>query len=497
MKCRILIRYRGEGLLVCLFRNWIYACGGALAVGGIVAGHSAFAPLLADRDGERRISLRNIHTKETISVIYKRNGKYQPEAMKRINWVLRDWRRNAPTRMDPRLIDLAWEIHTELGSRLPINVISGYRSPKTNAMLRRTRGGQARRSQHILGKAMDVQFPDVPVRRLRYSALIRERGGVGYYPTSATPFVHIDTGRVRHWPRMGRYELALLFPDGRTKHRPRGGGPITRKDVRIARRRHRETAQRVAAFHSARSTGRSQTIVASASPAVIGAFATSIRKVNPPRPVPAARPPSLVGRPRLIDRPSRLVPGPGPSEADRRALTRLAAFAAAPRVLQTAYASAGGSPAINAPVHSARSIGRPAGPVPQAAKRRLPIEGGSEAPTATTWVRAPEYDEEHPEELSYRPFPILPFLTLTASPHDPALAQMVHPDTARTLELLNDEGSVPPLRLRPGAPMAQMLWAQAFSGKAVALSEIRKPPRQEYRGRGQRPLPNRTVATRQ
>ena len=71
----------------------------------------------------------------------------------------------------------------------------------TNEMLRKTRGGQASQSQHITGKAVDIAFPDVPVKQMRYSAMIRERGGVGYYPTSGIPFVHVDTSRVRHWPR--------------------------------------------------------------------------------------------------------------------------------------------------------------------------------------------------------------------------------------------------------------------------------------------------------
>ena len=148
----------------------------------------------------RTISLYNIHTKETITVEYKKDGKYVPAAMEKINWILRDWRKNEATQMDPALIDLLWEIHTELGSEEPIHIISGYRSRATNDMLRKTRGGQAKQSRHILGKAADVHFPDVPLRRLRYSALVRERGGVGYYPTSAIPFVHVDTDRVRAWP---------------------------------------------------------------------------------------------------------------------------------------------------------------------------------------------------------------------------------------------------------------------------------------------------------
>ena len=144
---------------------------------------------------------------------------------------------------------------------------------------------------------MDVRFPDVSVRRLRYSALVRERGGVGYYPTSATPFVHLDTGRVRHWPRMGRYELALLFPNGRTRHRPRTGGPITREDVRVARAKYTTTATRIAAFHSARRSGQPQTVIAAATAPSIGPFQTSITRIRPPQPVPAIRPPRLVSAP--------------------------------------------------------------------------------------------------------------------------------------------------------------------------------------------------------
>ena len=165
--------------------------------------------------------------------------------------------------MDPDLIDLVWEIHTELGSAEPIHIISGYRSRDTNDMLRRTVGGQASQSRHILGKAMDVHFPDVPVKKLRYSALIRERGGVGYYPTSATPFVHIDTDRVRAWPRLPRTELALLFPSGRTQHVPDDGGPITPEDVRRARAANTELAAQIAEFHELRAQPRPPVQVAS------------------------------------------------------------------------------------------------------------------------------------------------------------------------------------------------------------------------------------------
>jgi uncharacterized protein YcbK (DUF882 family) len=196
-----------------------------------VAAISTRAPAAIE---ERALNLYNIHNEERLEVIYKRDGQYLPHAMMMINHFMRDWRRDEPTKIDPALIDLIWELHTELGSREPIHLISGYRSKKTNNMLRRTRGGQGRKSQHILGKAADLHFPDISAKQLRNSALIREIGGVGYYPTSSIPFVHVDTGRVRHWPRLPRQELALLFPSGETKHRPKGGKPITKRDHQLA-----------------------------------------------------------------------------------------------------------------------------------------------------------------------------------------------------------------------------------------------------------------------
>src|SRR6185437_2300384 len=132
-------------------------------------------------------------------------------------------------------------------------------------MLRKTVGGQAKQSQHITGKAIDITFPDVPLKKMRYSALIRERGGVGYYPTSGIPFVHVDTSRVRMWPRMPRYELALLFPNGHSKYIPDDGRPITPRDVKVAQSKFHELSVQVAQFFRDRLTpGSSHTMVASA-----------------------------------------------------------------------------------------------------------------------------------------------------------------------------------------------------------------------------------------
>ncbi len=152
----------------------------------------------------------------------------------RLNTFMRDWRANKETKMDPELIDHIWILHKELGSIVPVHLICGYRTAETNANLRKHGGGQAKKSQHILGKAADITFPDVPVKVLRNSALVWEWGGVGYYPTSGVPFVHVDTGSVRMWPSIPRLELAALFPEGHSKYVPADGKPITRDDYKLA-----------------------------------------------------------------------------------------------------------------------------------------------------------------------------------------------------------------------------------------------------------------------
>lgn len=410
----------------------------------LLAGGSAIS---GDATRDRTISFYNIHSKETLTVQYMKDGKRIPEAMDKINWVLRDWRRDEKTQMDPDLIDLVWEIHTELGSNEPIHIISGYRSRSTNDMLRRTVGGQASESRHILGKAMDVHFPDVPVKKLRYSALIRERGGVGYYPTSAIPFVHVDTDRVRAWPRVPRAELALLFPSGRSQHVPDDGSPITPNDVRVAMGGNKELATQVAEFHVLRTKPRPLVQTAALAPSL----------------------PQLLSLPKLVERPAGL--GTRPSDMERARLEALASadepmpkLAASPAPVARGRAEKGVARQSELKLASADLRADPTG------AHRLSW-GGTVNP-ATTFIPAPAFDEEHPEELSYRPFPIAPLLTTTASADDPALASLVHPDLARILETIDVAGSVPPLRLRPGSQAAQMLWAQQFKGEAIDLSSF-------------------------
>jgi uncharacterized protein YcbK (DUF882 family) len=174
----------------------------------------------------RTLEIIQMHTGERVSVTFRRNGRYDRRGLEQLNWVMRDWRRDEATEMDPRLYDLLWEVHRSTGSRQPVHVVSAYRAPQTNEALRRRSRNVAQQSQHTVGKAVDFYLPDVPAERIRTLGLRMQRGGVGYYPRANTPFVHLDTGSVRHWPRMNRQQLVNLFPDQRTVHIPSDGKPL-------------------------------------------------------------------------------------------------------------------------------------------------------------------------------------------------------------------------------------------------------------------------------
>jgi hypothetical protein len=128
--------------------------------------------------------------------------------------------------MDPQLLDLVWEAYRASDATGYIQVVSGYRAPATNAMLRSRSKGVARESQHLRGKALDFYIPGVQLKKLRDIGLKLQGGGVGYYPASGSPFVHMDVGNVRHWPGISRQELARVFPSGKTLHVPSDGKPL-------------------------------------------------------------------------------------------------------------------------------------------------------------------------------------------------------------------------------------------------------------------------------
>ena len=181
----------------------------------------------------RTLSFHHTHSDEDLTVTFKRDGRYDEEALKKINHFLRDWRSQDSTTMDRHLFDILWEVYRDVDGKKPIQIISAYRSPATNAMLRRRSSGVARFSQHMLGHAMDFYIPAVPLENVRAAGLRLQRGGVGFYPTSGSPFVHLDTGSIRHWPRMTHDQLAKVFPDGRTVHVPSDGNPL--KGYELAR----------------------------------------------------------------------------------------------------------------------------------------------------------------------------------------------------------------------------------------------------------------------
>jgi uncharacterized protein YcbK (DUF882 family) len=194
-----------------------------ILIGSVNDGGNAIA-----NGDSRTISLYHTHTGESLTIEYKKNGSFDRDALEKLNWLLRDYHRDEPTSMDPRLFDIVWEAQRQVGSSEPINVVSAYRSPETNAMLRRRSKAVAKNSQHMLGKAMDFYLTDATITQIREVALKMQRGGVGYYPNAFTPFVHLDAGSVRHWPRMSHDELARLFPDGKTVHIPADGKPLER-----------------------------------------------------------------------------------------------------------------------------------------------------------------------------------------------------------------------------------------------------------------------------
>lgn len=169
---------------------------------------AAFAPVLLLRpsalaaasprpDDDREIAFEHLHTGEHLDVIYWSGGEYVHESLSAVDHTLRDWRTGQVHRIDPALLDLLHDLKRETGTTSPFEVISGYRSPGTNRMLRETTSGVASSSLHMVGKAIDIRLAGVRLTDLRDAALSLRRGGVGYYPESN--FVHVDTGRVRKW----------------------------------------------------------------------------------------------------------------------------------------------------------------------------------------------------------------------------------------------------------------------------------------------------------
>ncbi|MCK9983674.1 MAG: hypothetical protein AzoDbin1_00146 [Azoarcus sp.] len=150
---------------------------------------------IAEPDCE--LCFRHTHTDESLRIVYRSGGTYVPSALERIDWLMRDFRTGDVARIDPRLLDILHTLRTACGGE-SFEIISAFRSPTTNERLHKADGtGVATRSLHMDGRAIDVRIPGFDTAALRDAALALRAGGVGYYPDS--DFVHLDTGRVRHW----------------------------------------------------------------------------------------------------------------------------------------------------------------------------------------------------------------------------------------------------------------------------------------------------------
>lgn len=145
----------------------------------------------------RSLAFVHTHTGETLSCMYFSAGRYDAATLGRVNHFLRDFRTGDVHPIDPGVLDILFELRNRADRDEPFHVISGYRSPKTNALLRSRSSGVSGHSLHMQGRAIDVRLPGFPTRKLQEIGLDLRRGGVGYYP--ASDFVHLDTGRVRHW----------------------------------------------------------------------------------------------------------------------------------------------------------------------------------------------------------------------------------------------------------------------------------------------------------
>ena len=314
---------RKAGLVSC---PWRVGQRAGLAALFVLFGSQGLQSVVAEGD-TRSLSLHHMHTGEDISITFKRNGRYDDEALKKLDWFLRDWRREQSTHMDPQLLDLVWEVSHEVGAKEPVQVVCGYRSPETNAMLRHRSRGVAQYSQHTVGRAMDFYIPGVSLEQVRIAGLRLQRGGVGFYPTSGSPFVHVDTGSVRHWPRMTHDQLVRVFPDGKTVHIPTDGRPLTHYAQALAEvRRHGATpsATLLAQAHEAGAISDTDAQAAGAEKPKRGFLAKLFGFSADEEDADAAREqsvhaPAAVARPRAVEsKPVRVAAVPIPPKAPPR-----------------------------------------------------------------------------------------------------------------------------------------------------------------------------------
>lgn len=435
---------------------------------------------------DRTLSFYSVNTKESITATYKRNGEWDEEGLKKLNWIMRDWREDEEIEINRELIDLIWTLHKRLGSKEPIHLISAYRSKKTNDRLRRTRGGQARRSQHTLGRAADIHFPDIPVSKLRASAVIQEIGGVGYYPKSGIPFVHVDVARVRMWPRMPRLELAALFPEGKSEHVASDGRRITKKDYERAKAKGMVDHVLVAQARGLTPAGTTPTMVASLTPPPVP---------NPGRPVaqlsePPAAMPVVASAANTQFKPNQFKPmalAPAnaeiPDQDQRSGRLSLASLGGALPWARNALRPS--------EPRESRQLSQPIPPqMPQpnaAAVPAAPVTARAKTTADTPMVQhakaidAPAFDDDHPEELSYIHVETAKLMAVPSMAHDRTVAPLSHPEQGRIDYLFRDMEGTTRFTLRPTSGYLGIASTQTLTGPAVrrlyAIAPTKGPTR--------------------
>ncbi len=186
----------GDSTPALLSRRKLLKLGLVAAVPALIPG-AAMAAYRVIPKRSRSLSLYNLHTGEKLNTTYFAKGQYLPGALHEINHILRDWRENEVKPIDPALLDLLAGIHRRLDTKQPFQIISGYRTAKTNAILHVRTEGVAVRSLHLDGKAIDICVEGRSLKNVRRAAMSMFGGGVGYYPR--TGFVHVDCGRIRFW----------------------------------------------------------------------------------------------------------------------------------------------------------------------------------------------------------------------------------------------------------------------------------------------------------
>jgi uncharacterized protein YcbK (DUF882 family) len=383
---------------------------------------------------ERMLEMHNIHNNENIKIVYKRNGKFIPEALQKLDHFMRDWRKDITIKMDPNLYDIIWQAHTELGSQEPIDLISGHRSAKTNNNLRSKGGGQARRSLHITGQAADLHFPDIKVQQLRNEGLILERGGVGYYPKSGIPFVHLDTGPVRHWPRLPRQELALLFPSGHSKHVPSDRRPLTKKDFNIALAQLQEKGGELPlALRKHMKASSSRTVLAS-----LASDETTTTKV----PLPAHKPQAKPQKARIVL--ASLTPSFDRSQSEPSADDALT---------QTQPQQSDTTSRMRLASHTS--------------DRDLFDETPQYEPQTSDATDPEAFEDDLDELLESQPFPIVPYLTDTPVAHLDFTSKAPNVPLTMVHVLFGEKYHMLDTPFEGGLQISHMVWAQRLKGRAV------------------------------